>query len=497
MAKIYTSQADEDTITAVLRRGFRASGPKWTVLRLALALSLKQSDDPDASFDQIEQGGRGSEYTLDILTGSSQKEEAGFVDAFCALLSVRHGVDLFANEALYTRWLQRHVRRGLKEIQTTWRDSHDFHEFLFQEFFSQTADMAVPASTAGAQTPESLLSALSELGFQAELLTEHEGPRVTRHTVRLAEADDFGKLERRLDDLAFTLGLKDAGVFMAAAGAPKTVWLDVPRPAASWKTHGIETLAAWNAPAGGLPVLLGLDVVGQPVVRDLVSAPHLLVAGTTGSGKSVCLHAMLLSLLQSRSPQQVQWLLIDPKRVELAPYAHVPHLYTPTVTEGPDAVRALQGMVKEMERREKLLATRSARDWDGLGADAPPRLLVVVEELAALLAQAPEAEAPLVMLAQKARATGIHLILATQRPDSATFSGLLRSNIPSRIALTVQKSAESKIVLDETGAERLLGRGDMLVKWTGTALQRAHGLHLQNNDVAAIAQRVARKGAGT
>ena len=119
MAKIYTSQADEDTITAVLRKGFRASGPKWTVLRLALALSLKQSDDPDASFDQIEQGGRGSEYTLEILTGSSQKEDAGFVDAFCALLSVRHGVDLFANETLYTRWLQRHVRRGLKEIQTT------------------------------------------------------------------------------------------------------------------------------------------------------------------------------------------------------------------------------------------------------------------------------------------------------------------------------------------------------------------------------------------
>ncbi|MEN9491713.1 MAG: hypothetical protein RJA63_2162 [Pseudomonadota bacterium] len=494
MAKIYTSQADEDTITSVLRKGFCASGPKWTVLRLALALSLKQADDPDASFDQIEQGGRGSEYTLEILTGSSQKEDAGFVDAFCALLSIRHGVDLFANETLYTRWLQRHVRRGLKEIQTTWRDSHDFHEFLFQEFFSQTADAP---SSERAQTPDSLLSALNELGFQSEILTQLEGPRVTRHTVRLAEADDFGKLERRLDDLAFTLGLKESGVFMAAAGAPKTVWLDVPRPAAAWKSHGIEVLTAWKAPAGGLPVLLGLDVVGEPVVRDLVSAPHLLVAGTTGSGKSVCLHGMLLSLLQSRSPQQVQWLLIDPKRVELAAYAQVPHLYAPIVTEGPDAVRALQGLVKEMDRREKLLAARSARDWDGLGVDAPPRLLVVVEELAALLAQAQEAEAPLVMLAQKARATGIHLILATQRPDSATFSGLLRSNIPSRIALTVQKSAESKIVLDETGAERLLGRGDMLIKWTGSAVQRAHGLHIQNNDVSSLVQRVVRKGAGT
>lgn len=494
MAKIYTSQADEDTITVVLRKGFRASGPKWTVLRLALALSLQQSDDPDASFDQIEQGGRGSEYTLEILTGGSQKESTGFVDAFCALLSVRHGVDFFTDEALYTRWMQRHVRRGLKEIQTTWRDSHDFHEFLFQEFFSQTAD---GLSSEAANAPDDLVSALNELGFQADILMQQDGPRVTRHTVRLAEADDFGKLERRLDDLAFTLGLKDASVFMAAAGAPKTVWLDVPRPAAVWKTHGIETLTGWKAQAGGLPVLLGLDVVGEPVVRDLVGAPHLLVAGTTGSGKSVCLHGVLLSLLQSRSPQQIQWLLIDPKRVELTAYAQVPHLYAPIVTEGPDAVRALKGLVNEMERREKLLAIRSVRDWDGLGADAPPRILVVVEELAALLAQALETEAPLVMLAQKARATGIHLILATQRPDSATFSGLLRSNIPSRIALTVQKSAESKIVLDETGAERLLGRGDMLVKWMGSAVQRAHGLHIQNNDVSALIQRMTRKGTGT
>jgi S-DNA-T family DNA segregation ATPase FtsK/SpoIIIE len=488
MAKIYTSQADEDTIAAVLRRGFRASGAKWTILRLALALSLKQPDDPDQSFDQIEQGGRGSEYTLEILTGSSQKENSGFVDAFCALLSVRHGVDLFSNEALYTRWLQRHVRRGLREIQTTWRDSHDFHEFLFQEFFAQSADMPVSDAL---QAPDSLLTALAELGFEAKILSQHDGPRVTRHTVRLAEADDFGKLERHLDDLAFALGLKDAGVFMAAAGSPKTVWLDIPRPPSAWTTQGGETLVAWKAPTGGLPVFLGLDVMGEPVVRDLVAAPHLLIAGTTGSGKSVCLHGLLLSLLQSRTAQQVQWLLIDPKRVELAVYAQVPHLRGPLVTEGPEAVRALKALVQEMERREKLLAHQGARDWDGC-ADAAPRIVVVVEELAALLAQVPEAEEPLVMLAQKARATGIHLILATQRPDSATFSGLLRSNIPSRIALTVQKSAESRIVLDETGAERLLGKGDMLVKWTGTPVQRAHGLYLQSADVSTLIARFTR-----
>ncbi|MFZ3141967.1 DNA translocase FtsK [Polaromonas sp.] len=492
MAKIYTSQADEDTISLVLRKGFRAQGPKWTVLRLALALSLRQPDVPDESFDQIDQG-KGSEYTLELLNGHSQKESSGFADAFCALLSVRHQTDLFKDEALYAHWLQRHIRRGLKEIQATWRESHDFHEFLFQELFSRQSAEVVPEAT----QESGLTQALAELGFKAEIIHQHDGPRVTRHTVRLTDAEDFGKLERRLDDLAFTLGLKDVGVFMAAAGSPKTVWLDVPRPPSAWTSRGAEALTSWQAPATGLPVLLGLDVVGDLVVRDLVEAPHLLVAGTTGSGKSVCLHSMLLSLMLTRSPQQVQWLLIDPKRVEMAAYNQAAHLHAPIVTEGPEAVRALQGMVKEMAEREKLLASRAARDWAGLGADAPPRLLVVVEELAALLAQAPEAEAPLVMLAQKARATGIHLVLATQRPDSSTFSGLLRSNIPSRIALTVQKSAESKIVLDETGAEKLLGKGDMLIKWLGTPLQRVHGLHIQLSDMPALLQRAAKKGVST
>lgn len=491
MAKIYTSQADEDTISLVLRKGFRAQGPKWTVLRLALAMSLRQPDLPDESLDQNDQG-KGKEYEIEAINGRGQYESNGFADAFCALLSIRHQVDLFSDEALYVHWLQRHIRRGLREIQATWRESHDFHEFLFQELFSQPlAELPESAQEAN------LTQALAELGFTAELIDQHDGPRVTRHTTRLADAEDFGKLERRLDDLAFTLGLKDVGVFMAAAGSPKTVWLDVPRPPAAWKSRGAEALTSWQAPATGLPVLLGVDVVGDLVVRDLLEAPHLLVAGTTGSGKSVCLHSMLLSLMLTRSPQQVQWLLIDPKRVEMAAYSHVAHLQAPIVTDGPEAVRALQGMVHEMAEREKLLASRAVRDWSSLGADAPPRLLVVVEELAALLAEAPEAEAPLVMLAQKARATGIHLVLATQRPDSATFSGLLRSNIPSRIALTVQKSAESKIVLDETGAEKLLGKGDMLVKWLGTPLQRVHGLHIQLGDMPALLQRATKKGVRT
>lgn len=492
MAKVYTSRGDEDIIAQILRKGLLVSqGHKWTVLRLALALSLKQPAAPDESFDVLEDGKDG-EYTVEVLTGGTQKESEGFVDAFRVLLSAYHQQDLFDDEGdkLYARFLQRHIRRGLREIHTSWRESHDFHEFLYQEFFASQDE----GSAAHTQDNESLLHALEELGLTAEITETREGPRVTRQMVRLADAEDYGRLERRLEDLAFTLGIKDAGVFLSPAGEPKTVLLDVPRPPQQWKQVGANLLGSWVAPVSGLPILLGVDVEGKPVIHDLAEAPHLLVAGTTGSGKSVCLHALLLSILTTRSPQRAQLVLIDPKRVEFAPYQGISALYTPVIVEGIEAARCLKGLVREMETREKLLASRNAREWSELDDSAPPRLVVVVEELAELLAQVPESEDSLVRLAQKARAAGIHLVLATQRPDAATFSGLLRANIPSRIALTVQKSTDSRIILDEIGAEKLLGKGDMLVKWLGGKMTRVHGINLTPADIAAYLRQTRKEG---
>ena len=489
MAKIYTSRTDEDTI-AMVQRGLKAKGPKWTVLRLAVALSLKQSLPPDESFDELD--GKGSEYTLELLTGKTQDESDGFVDAFRALLSAYHQQDLFndTEDKQYTKFLQRHIRRGLKEIQSSWRESHDFHEFLYQEFFSGLNALQADSS----REEMSLLQALEELGLTAEILETHNGPRVTRYMVRLADAEDFGKLERRLDDLAFTLGLKDAGVFVTPAGEPKTVFMDVPRAPQFWNTVSAALLNSHADASERLPVMLGVDVEGNPVVLSLIDAPHLLVAGTTGSGKSVCLHTLILSILLARSSQQVQWVLIDPKRVEFSVYQGLSTLYIPVITEGADAAKALKSLVCEMEAREKLLAAQGARELAELGSNAPARIVVVVEELADLFAQSPEAEEPLIRLAQKARATGIHLILATQRPDAATFSGLLRANIPSRIALTVQKSTDSRIILDETGAEKLLGKGDAIVKWLGNKPMRVHGVNLSLDDISAFVKQVEKEG---
>lgn len=492
MAKIYTSRQDEDTIDLVLRNGFRARGPKWTVLRVALALSLKQTDEePSDNFDNLG-GEKGGEYFIDKVTGRDQKETDGFVDSFRMLLSVYHQRDLFGEDDLYTQLLQRHIRRGLREIHASWRESHDFHEFLLQEFFNaQTGHEIAPEQE---HLAKQLVQALEEFGLTAEVLNSHDGPRVTRYTLRLTDAEDFSRLERKLEDLEFTLGIKGAGIFMTPAGEPKTIWLDIPRPIQQWKPVETDLLGSWEVSEIGLPILLGVDIAGAPVVRDLVEAPHLLVAGTTGSGKSVCLHTLLLSLLAHQPQNKLQLLLIDPKRVELAAYQGVPHLLAPIITDGAEASRWLKNLVREMDSREKFLASNGVREWQALGDSAPPRLVVVVEELADLLAQAPDAEESLVRLAQKSRAAGMHLVLATQRPDAATFSGLLRSNVPSRIALTVQKAADSRIILDESGAEKLLGKGDMLVKWLGEKSVRVHGPNIQPEDVVRLVRNVRSEG---
>lgn len=487
MAKVYTDRQDELTIDAVLRRGLRVSGtPKWAVLRLALARSLRISTPPDEALDRRESAQGGGEYALEQLAGEGKGDE-DFTPLFCALLSVYHDLDLFADDENFTRLLQRHIRRGLREFRTSWLESHDFHEYLSQELFSDV-HTAEKADDGMSQT--SIRLALSEIGVSGEIVEQLDGPRLTRFHVRLRDAKDLDVLERGLEKLAFTLGLGEAGVFLVRTQEPKVAALDVPRPPSSWKQATGHDLRQWLALSPSewrLPVYLGQDVIGKPFGFDLAATPHLLVGGTTGSGKSVCLHAIILSLLSRLTPDRLNLCLIDPKRVEFAPYRDLPHLYGGEIfTDARDSNEVLKKLVTLMEQRELALAEADARDIDAPAAKSFgwPRILVVVEELADLFMQSGAIEEPLVRLAQKARATGIHLVLATQRPDAQTFSGLLRSNVPSRIALTVQKSAESRIILDENGAEKLLGKGDMLIRLIGTQTRRVHGVLIDSDEIA-------------
>lgn len=493
MADIFTSKTDELIIDQVLQYGFSsAKAPKYTVLRLALAKSMRISTDPDESFDKIDE--KGSEYTFSVLTGKGYSEDMDgirdFDDAICALLSAYHHEDLFSNLKRYRTLLQRHIRRGLYEIKTSWNRSHDFIVYLQEELFSGL-DLGLN------QQPSTvietiLVDALKEIGVAAEIKNKIQGPRIDRYFLHLPNIQHFDQLKRGLEKLAFRLGLQQEGVFIHSTSEPKVVAMDIPRTRQNWKAINANQLPKWAEQEKAndrLAVWLGEDVLGKPFTFDLIDTPHLLIAGTTGSGKSISLHAILLSLLWTQSAESLQLALCDPKQVELAHYENIPHLYGKGVVHLiTDVMELLEQLVDEMERRNQLLREAGVSNLTEALQQRKlqlPRIVVVIEELADLMMQSRELETPLVRLAQKARSTGIHLILATQRPDSVTFSGLLRTNIPSRIALRVQKNTESRIILDEMGAEQLLGSGDMLVKipQVSTNAIRVHGAYISQDDI--------------
>ncbi|WP_300327324.1 FtsK/SpoIIIE domain-containing protein [Accumulibacter sp.] len=504
MPDIYTDAQDERAIGDVLLHGLGTPrAPKLRVLRIALARSLQIPTPPGSELDGSRLGG--SEYALERITGAGQSaDEEGRRDydlAVRALLSIYHGEDMFHGEEAdhrYRRYLQRHVRRGLQEIRTTWRPGHDFHGFLYHELFGAATTRPVRADLG-----QQILAGLREIGVSAQIRGVDNGPRISRYRVYLDDVNHYDKVKRGLDKLGLHLGLSTRqGILLQEDEGPvreaRVLALDVPRPAESWHTIPGARLREWATQANDVPTLTvwpGVDVLGEPVHFDLGAAPHLLVGGTTGSGKSVCLHALLLSLLWRLAPQDLQLTLIDPKRVELAQYAAFPQVAGGEVVEDiGDALEILQQLVDEMERRTLLLRQHEVANLSegrAQGGIDLPYVVVVVEELADLLFQSREAEAPLVRLAQKARAVGIHLVLATQRPDADTFSGLLRTNVPGRIALSVRTGAESKIILDETGAEKLLGAGDMLLRpQAGARARRAHGVRVGSDDIRLCLQSV-------
>ncbi|MGC9022107.1 MAG: DNA translocase FtsK, partial [Dissulfurimicrobium sp.] len=248
-----------------------------------------------------------------------------------------------------------------------------------------------------------------------------------------------------------------------------------------------------------LPLALGEDIIGKPVVTDLARMPHLLIAGATGTGKSVGLNAMICSMLYRHRPEKLRFLMVDPKRIELSLYDGIPHLLHPVVSEPKDATRALRWVVMEMERRYKLLEEAQARNLDSYNKIADellPYLVVIIDELADLMmVSSKEVESAIARLAQMARAAGIHLLIATQRPSVDVLTGLIKANFPARISFKVSSKVDSRTILDVIGAERLLGMGDMLFLPPGTAtLQRIHGAYVSENEIMKIVEHLKAQG---
>lgn len=486
MAKIFIPQVDEPFTRVLREKGLGVpNAPHWVIARIALARSLQMPQFPDEELKKPLTRERSLEIHTEQLTGENSAAQEDFTDRFRLLLSLYHSEDLFADRERYYELLQRHVMRGLNEIKASWREGYDFHDYLYQELFFER-----PGGEAGPQEDITgrLHRALEAIGVNANIEAIAEGPRITRYTLHLTSAGDLDRLHRDLDKIPFEMGMAQQVAVVPVSGE-RRVALDVPRPELDWTPVDASVIpAAVRTAEGALPVCPGLDALGQPFVFDLAECPHLLVAGTTGSGKSVCLHAILMSLLASG--RNVRLALVDPKEVEFTAYAGSKHLWNDKViTEVADASALLDDLIEEMDNRQKELSrlgVANLAEAQKKGSKLP-RIVVVIDELADLLMQHPDSETTIVRLAQKARAAGIHLVLATQRPDANTFTGLLRSNVPSRIGLTVRTSQESRIILDEMGAEKLLMKGDMLVHVAGKKTVRVHGARIEQGDIRAVA----------
>ncbi len=341
---------------------------------------------------------------------------------------------------------------------------------------------------------------LEHFGIPVEMSEVNIGPTVTQYTLKPAQGVKLAKITALHNDLALALAAHPIRIEAPIPGR-SLVGIEIPNKSiAIVRLRNLLEEEGWQKTASPLTFALGRDVAGNPVFSDLAKMPHLLIAGSTGSGKSVSIHSILTSFLFRNYPEILRFIIIDPKRVELAVYSGIPHLLSPVVIEREKAIKILHWAVKEMEQRYEKLSEAGSRDIDSFnnfavknknaGAEIMPYLVIVIDELADLMAAYPrEVEASIVRLAQMARAVGIHLIISTQRPSVDVITGLIKANITSRIAFQVASSVDSRTILDMAGAEKLLGNGDMLFMSSDTAKsKRIQGGFISEQEVKKVTE---------
>jgi S-DNA-T family DNA segregation ATPase FtsK/SpoIIIE len=314
---------------------------------------------------------------------------------------------------------------------------------------------------------EAIKRTLENFGINVDMGGTNVGPTVTQFTLRPEEGIKLSRITALQNDLALSLA---AHPIRIEAPIPNTnlVGIEIPNKAPSLvRLRGLLTSHEFKEAETPLTFPMGLDVSGKVVVESLARLPHLLIAGATGAGKSVCIHSLLISWLYRNSPEALKLILVDPKRVELTPYNGIPHLLSPVIVDTEKTINALKWAIEEMETRYRLLEDSGSRNLPSFNLNNPteakPYIVIVIDELADLMVKhAREVEGPIVRLSQMARAVGIHLVLATQRPSVNVLTGLIKANVSSRVAFTVASQVDSRTILDMAGAEKLVGRGDML-----------------------------------
>ena len=386
---------------------------------------------------------------------------------------------------------------ALESVETFFETQAEHPEYRLPDRTLLRASPATATSSgdSGARTADLLVRTLSEFGVDATVSGQITGPRVTRYELQLAPGTKVSKVAALKDDLSYALATTEIRILAPIPGK-QAVGVEVPNLSPRLVTLG-DIYGDLPATASPLAVWLGKDISGNSVWTDLARMPHLLIAGTTGSGKSGCINTILTSTLLRATPDEVRMILIDPKRIELGYYESIPHLLTSVVSSPKEAATVLMNVVAEMDRRYERLSFVRARSLPeanralrARGEATLPYLLVVIDELADLMMISPQAvEDCVIRLAQKSRAVGIHLVLATQRPSVDVITGMIKANVPSRIAFAVSSQTDSRVILDTAGAESLLGQGDMLFKPLGTSrLQRLQGAYVSEEEIALVVE---------
>jgi DNA segregation ATPase FtsK/SpoIIIE, S-DNA-T family len=390
---------------------------------------------------------------------------------------------------------------GEKRSEVTESDEIDYEPPVAEQMLERGKPDKGPDTKDHQAVGKTLLETLGHFGVEAQIVGTVVGPHVSRYELRLAPGTKVAKITQLKDDLAYALASTDIRILAPIPGK-QAVGVEVPNQRRRLVRLG-DIYAGRPQGASPLVAWLGKDIAGHAVWTDLQKMPHALVAGTTGSGKSGSINAILSSILLHASPNEVRLVLVDPKRVELNHYENVPHLLTPVVTSPRLAANVLNNLIAEMESRYGVMGEARARNLAELnrarekaGEPPLPHILCVIDELADLMMVAPaEVEDAIIRLAQKSRAVGIHLLLATQRPSTDIITGTIKVNIPARIAFAVSSQVDSRVILDGGGAEALLGQGDMLFRPAGTSkLQRIQGAFVTEEEIARITSHWSQQG---
>ena len=365
---------------------------------------------------------------------------------------------------------------------------------LLQEATAATVDGTEEMQLNAQRLSDTLVS----FGIDAHIINVIRGPSVTRYELELDRGVKLSKLTNLSDDIALALGATGVRI-SAIPDKISIVGIEVPNKLVSTvHIRDVIDSVEFHKSKSRISFAVGKDIGGNCIVGDIAKLPHLLIAGTTGSGKSVCMNSLIISLLYKAKPEEVRLIMVDPKMVELGIYNGIPHLLIPVVTDPKKAAGALQWAVTEMMKRYRMMADAGVRDLDSYNKTCTamedrqplPQIVVVIDELADLmLVAAKEVEEAICRVAQMGRASGIHLVIATQRPSADVITGLMKANIPSRIAFAVASAMESRIILDTAGAEKLVGKGDMLYAPLGQGKpRRVQGCFITDDEVQAVVE---------